>query len=155
MLATEMKKKGGWGIKKTQRDEATDVKCIGSEIKTGGDLTLESGGDQKSQAAKLDSGGDIAIASGGAVKFEAIKDLRQERHEKSKNSLVWTSSQGKGNTDETLHQTQMIVEGTSAIVRVVRGFNKYEVLEAGEVLLFEGTYWLELKGRVSAAGLFI
>ncbi|WP_148046855.1 hemagglutinin repeat-containing protein, partial [Pseudomonas poae] len=57
----DMSKKGSWGSKKTQRDEVTDVKNVGSEIKTGGNLTLESGGDQKYQAAKLDSGGDIAI----------------------------------------------------------------------------------------------
>ncbi|WIE50656.1 filamentous hemagglutinin N-terminal domain-containing protein [Pseudomonas sp. GM17] len=32
----DMKKKGSWGSKKTQRDEVTDVKNIVSEIKTGG-----------------------------------------------------------------------------------------------------------------------
>ncbi len=53
----DMSKKGSWGSKKTQRDEVTDVKNVGSEIKTGGDLTLESDGDQKYQAAKLESGG--------------------------------------------------------------------------------------------------
>lgn len=31
----DMKKKGNWGSKKTQRDEVTDVKNVGSEIKTG------------------------------------------------------------------------------------------------------------------------
>ena len=116
----DMSKKGGWGSKKTQRDEVTQVTNVGSEIKTGGDLTLQSGGDQKYQAAKLDSGGDIAIVSGGAVTFEAVKDLRQESHEKSKNSLVWTSSKGKGSTDETLRQTQMIAEG-SIVIKAVDG----------------------------------
>ncbi|AZE97793.1 Putative large exoprotein, ShlA/HecA/FhaA family [Pseudomonas orientalis] len=116
----DMSKKGGWGSKKTQRDEVTDVKNVGSEIKTGGDLTLESGGDQKYQAAKLDSGGDIAIVSGGAVTFEAVKDLRDESHTKSKGDLAWTSSKGKGNTDETLRQTQMIAEG-SVVIKAVDG----------------------------------
>ncbi|MGP0127669.1 hemagglutinin repeat-containing protein, partial [Pseudomonas bubulae] len=46
----DTKKKGGWGSKKTKRDEVTDVKNVGSEIKTGGDLTLNSGGDQLYQA---------------------------------------------------------------------------------------------------------
>ncbi|OPA85728.1 hypothetical protein BFW87_27200 [Pseudomonas fluorescens] len=114
----DMNKKGGWGSKKTQRDEATDVKNVGSEIKTGGDLTLESGGDQKYQAAKLDSGGDIAIVSGGAVTFEAVMDLRQESHEKSNDNAFWVSSKGKGNTDETLRQTQMVAEGNIAIKAV-------------------------------------
>ncbi|WP_248748745.1 filamentous hemagglutinin N-terminal domain-containing protein [Pseudomonas sp. MWU15-20650] len=114
----DMSKKGNWGSKKTQRDEVTDVKNVGSEIKTGGDLTLESGGDQKYQAAKLDSGGDIAIVSGGAVTFEAVKDLHQESHEKSNGDAFWTSSKGKGNTDETLRQTQMVAEGNIAIKAV-------------------------------------
>ncbi len=116
----DMSKKGGWGSKKTQRDEVTDVKNVGSEIKTGGDLTLESGGDQKYQAAKLDSGGGIAIVSGGAVTFEAVKDLHDESHTKSKGDLAWTSSKGKGNTDETLRQTQMIAEG-SVVIKAVDG----------------------------------
>ncbi|WP_236455366.1 MULTISPECIES: two-partner secretion domain-containing protein [unclassified Pseudomonas] len=114
----DMSKKGNWGSKKTQRDEVTDVKSVGSEIKTGGDLTLESGGDQKYQAAKLESGGDIAIVSGGAVEFEAVKDLHQESHEKSNNNAFWVSSKGKGNTDETLRQTQMVAEGNIAIKAV-------------------------------------
>ncbi|WP_301281897.1 DUF637 domain-containing protein [Pseudomonas chlororaphis] len=111
----DMKKKGSWGSKKTQRDEVTDVKNIGSEIKTGGHLTLISGGDQKYQAAKLDSGNDIAIVSGGSVTFEAVKDLHQESHEKSNNNAFWVSSKGKGNTDETLRQTQMVAAGEIAI----------------------------------------
>ena len=114
----DMKKKGSWGSKKTQRDEVTQVTNVGSEIKTGGDLTLQSGGDQKYQAAKLDSGGDIAIVSGGAVTFEAVKDLRQESHEKRNNNAFWVSSKGKGSTDETLRQTQMVAEGSIAIKAV-------------------------------------
>ncbi|WP_455930732.1 DUF637 domain-containing protein, partial [Pseudomonas fluorescens] len=116
----DMSKKGGWGSKKTQRDEVTQVTNVGSEIKTGGDLTLQSGGDQKYQAAKLDSGGDIAIVSGGAVTFEAVKDLHDESHTKSKGDLAWTSSKGKGNTDETLRQTQMVAEG-NVVIKAVDG----------------------------------
>ncbi|MBC3256425.1 filamentous hemagglutinin N-terminal domain-containing protein [Pseudomonas paralactis] len=126
----DMKKKGSWGSKKTQRDEVTDVKNIGSEIKTGGDLTLESGGDQKYQAARLDSGGDIAIVSDGAVEFEAVKDLHQESHEKSKGDAFWTSSKGKGNTDETLRQTEMVAEGNIAI-KAVEGL-KIDVRQVNE-----------------------
>ncbi|RXU03981.1 filamentous hemagglutinin family protein, partial [Pseudomonas syringae] len=40
----DKKKKGSFGAKKTKRDEITDVKNIGSEITTGGDLLLSSGG---------------------------------------------------------------------------------------------------------------
>ncbi|PZW39263.1 DUF637 domain-containing protein, partial [Pseudomonas sp. URMO17WK12:I2] len=50
------------------------------------------------------------------------KDLDQESHEKSSNSLVWTSAKGKGTTDETLLQTQMIAQGEIAI-KAVEGLN--------------------------------
>ena len=114
----DMKEKGNWGQSKTQRDEVTDIKAVGSEISAGADITLLSGGDQKYQGAKLDSGNDIAIVSGGSVTFEAVKDLHQESHEKSKGNLAWQSSKGKGQTDETLRQTQLIAQGNVAIKAV-------------------------------------
>ncbi|TQR62546.1 hypothetical protein DMY50_30405, partial [Pseudomonas aeruginosa] len=82
---------------------------------SGGDLTLLSGGDQTYQGAKLESGNDLAIVSGGAVTFEAVKDLHQESHEKSKGDLAWNSAKGKGQTDETLRQTQIVAQGNLAI----------------------------------------
>nr|WP_235658140.1 glycohydrolase toxin TNT-related protein [Pseudomonas amygdali] len=114
----DKKKKGSFGAKKTKRDEITDVKNISSEITTGGDLLLASGGDQKYQVAKLESGKDLTIDSGGAVTFEGVKDLHDESHTKSNNDAFWTSSKGKGNTDETLRQTQMSAEGSIAIKAV-------------------------------------
>ncbi|MBA1302187.1 cytidine deaminase-like fold-containing protein [Pseudomonas carnis] len=114
----DMKEKGGWGAKKTKRDEVTHVTNVGTEIKTGGDLSLVSGGDQLYQRAKLESGKDLAITSGGAVTFEAVKDLHQESHEKSKSDLAWTSAKGKGNTDETLRQSELKAQGELAIKAV-------------------------------------
>ncbi len=114
----DMKEKGGWGAKKTKRDEVTRVTNVGTEIKTGGDLSLISGGDQLYQRAKLNSGKDLAITSGGAVTFEAVKDLHQESHEKSKSDLAWTSAKGKGNTDETLRQSELVAQGALAIKAV-------------------------------------
>ena len=111
-------KKGGFGSKKTQRDEVTDVKAVGSQISAGSDITLLSGGDQKYQGAKLESGNDIALLSGGSVTFEAVKDLHQESHEKSKGNLAWQSAKGKGQTDETLRQSQLIAQGELAIKAV-------------------------------------
>lgn len=107
----DKKKKGDFGRKETRRDEVTDVKAVGSQISSGGDLTLLSGGDQTYQGAKLESGNDLAIVSGGAVTFEAVKDLHQESHEKSKGDLAWQSSKGKGQTDETVRQTQIVAQG--------------------------------------------
>lgn len=63
----EKKKKDSFGAESFKRDEVTDVKNIGSEIKTGGDLVLASGGDQKYQVAKLESGKDLTIENGGAA----------------------------------------------------------------------------------------
>ncbi|MCR8486683.1 hemagglutinin repeat-containing protein, partial [Pseudomonas aeruginosa] len=68
----DKKSKGSFGSKKTRRDEITDVTAVGSQISSGGDLTLLSGGDQTYQGAKLESGNDLAIVSGGAVTFEAV-----------------------------------------------------------------------------------
>ncbi|PHN37535.1 MULTISPECIES: DUF637 domain-containing protein [Pseudomonas] len=114
----DMKKNSGWGSKKTQRDEVTRITNVGTEIKTGGDLTLKSAGDQTYQLAKLQSGKDITLDSGGAITFEAVKDLHQESHEKSNNNAFWVSSKGKGNTDETVRQSQLIAEGNVAIKAV-------------------------------------
>ncbi|WP_411566013.1 filamentous hemagglutinin N-terminal domain-containing protein [Pseudomonas orientalis] len=114
----DMKEKGGWGAKKTKRDEVTRVTNVGTEIKTGGDLSLVSGGDQLYQRAKLESGKDLSLISGGAVTFEAVKDLHQESHEKSKGDLAWTSAKGKGNTDETLRQSELKAQGELAIKAV-------------------------------------
>ncbi|KAF1003832.1 MAG: 16S rRNA endonuclease CdiA [Pseudomonas sp.] len=114
----DMKKKGSFGAKKTQRDEVTDVRALGSQISTGGDLTLLSGGDQTYQVAQLDSGKDLAIVSGGAVTFEGEKDLHQESHEKSNSDMAWTSAKGRGQTDETLRQSQLLAQGKLTIQAV-------------------------------------
>jgi len=113
-----MKKSGSWGSKKTQHDEVTQITHIGTQIKSGGDLTLSSGGDQRYQVAKLESGKDITLDSGGAIVFEGVKDLHDKSHTKSDGDAFWTSSKGKGNTDETLRQTQMIAKGNITIKAV-------------------------------------
>ncbi|SFW24947.1 filamentous hemagglutinin family N-terminal domain-containing protein [Pseudomonas sp. NFACC19-2] len=114
----DMKKKGSWGSKKTQRDEVTTVRNVGSSITTGGDLTLVSEGDQLYQKARLESGNDLILDSGGSITFEAVKDLDQESHEKSKSSWAWTSAKGKGQTDETLKQSELIAQGDLVIQAV-------------------------------------
>ncbi|WP_050990443.1 hemagglutinin repeat-containing protein [Pseudomonas sp. M47T1] len=118
----DMKKKGSFGSKKTQHDETTQVTNVGSAVTSGGDLTLASNGDQLYQAAKLNSGNDLTISSGGAVTFEAVKDLDQETHTKSSSNLAWTSAKGKGNTDETLQQTEMVAKGKT-VINAVNGLN--------------------------------
>jgi filamentous hemagglutinin len=119
-----MKESGGLGSK-TQHDEVsqvTQVTNIGTAVTTGGNLTLASNGDQLYQAAKLNSGNDPTIASGGAITFEGVKDLHQETHTKSSSNLAWTSAKGKGNTDETLQQTEMTARGKT-VITAVNGLN--------------------------------
>nr|WP_288453783.1 DUF637 domain-containing protein [uncultured Pseudomonas sp.] len=118
----DMKKKGSWGSKKTQRDEVTTVRNIGTTITTGGDLTLVSEGDQLYQKARLESGADLTLESGGAITFEAVKDLDQESHEKSNDNAFWTSMEGKGKTDETLRQSVLLAQGET-VIKAVDGLN--------------------------------
>ncbi|MGY2261934.1 hemagglutinin repeat-containing protein, partial [Pseudomonas sp. SDO55104_S430] len=118
----DMKKKGSFGTGKSQRDEVTDVRNIGTEITAGGNLTLLSSGDQRYQVAKLESGKDIALLSGGTITFEGVKDLHQESHTKSRNSMTWNSAKGRGNTDETLRQSEMIANG-NLVIHAVEGLN--------------------------------
>jgi filamentous hemagglutinin len=118
----DMKSKGSFGAKKTQRDEVTHVSNVGTQITSGADLTLISGADQLYQRARLDSGNDLTLISGGAIAFEGVKDLHQESHEKSNSSAVWQSSKGKGATDETLQQSQLTAKG-EMLVEAVAGLN--------------------------------
>ncbi|KAB5627132.1 filamentous hemagglutinin N-terminal domain-containing protein [Pseudomonas putida] len=137
----DMSKKGGWGSKQTQRDEVTDVKAVGSEVSSGGDLTLKSGGDQLYQGAKLASGNDLTIDSGGAVTFEAVKDLHQESHEKSKSNVGWFSMKGEGRTDETVRQSELVAKGDLVINAVgkihvdVRQVNQQTVSESIDAMV--------------------
>lgn len=116
----DKKKKGSWGKKQTKHDEVTDIRHVGSEITTGGNLTLASGGDQHYQVASLSSGNDLLINSGGAVTFEGVKDYHDESHIKSKNSAAWFSSKGKGRTDETLRQSELTATG-KVVIQAVNG----------------------------------
>ena len=118
----DKKKKGSFGSSKTKRDEVTKVDNIGSVITSGGDMVLVSDGDQHYQAAKLDSGNDLTITSGGSVTFEGVKDLHQESHEKSSSSSVWSSAKGRGNTDETMRQTELTANG-NLVINAIDGLN--------------------------------
>ncbi|WP_273820419.1 DUF637 domain-containing protein [Pseudomonas asplenii] len=126
----DMKEKGGFGNLKLKHDEVTQVTHVGSQVTTGGDLTLKSGGDQRYQVAQLQSGKDITLDSGGAIVFEGVKDLHDESHTKTNNNSFWNSAKGKGNTDETLRQTQMIAEGKITI-KAVEGL-KIDVREVNQ-----------------------
>ncbi|MBF8725799.1 DUF637 domain-containing protein [Pseudomonas putida] len=116
----DMKEKGNWGAKKAQRDEVTQTTQVGTDIRTGGKLTLRSGGDQLYQVAKLNSGNDLNLQSGGAITFEGVKDLHDESHTKSKSNLAWFSMKGKGNTDETLRQSELLAQGQT-VIQAVQG----------------------------------
>ncbi len=96
------------------------MRNVGTTIETGGDLTLTSEGDQLYQKATLKSAGDLTLDSGGVITFEAVKDLDQQSHERSKSDWAWNSAKGKGTTDETLRQSQLIAAGET-IIRAVDG----------------------------------
>jgi len=135
------KSKGSFGRKKTKRDEVTHVTNIGSEITSGGNMMLVSGGDEHYQVARLESGKDLTLDSVGAITFEGVKDLHQESHEKSNSSLAWTSMSGKGRTDETLRQSELIAKGNLAIKAVdglhidVKQVNRQTVSQAIDAMV--------------------
>ena len=118
----DMKKKGSFGAKKTKHDEVTQVTNISSEISSGGNMVLVSGGDQTYQVAKLNSGKDLTINSGGAINFDGVKDLHQENHSKSNSNAAWNSMSGKGSTNETLRQTELTAKG-NLVINAVGGLN--------------------------------
>ncbi|MFC3606942.1 hypothetical protein ACFOMF_03990, partial [Stutzerimonas tarimensis] len=78
------------------------------------------GGVYGALTAKLTSGEDLTLSSGGTITFEGVKDLEQESHEKSKSSFAWQSAKGKGTTDETLVQSQLIAQG-ELVIQAVEG----------------------------------
>ncbi|WP_275419430.1 DUF637 domain-containing protein [Halopseudomonas maritima] len=116
----ERRSEGSFGRKSFRSDTVTRVTQQGTEIETGGDLTLVSGSDQLHQASQLTSGADLTLSSGGSVVFEGVLDLHQESHEKSKSSWAWQSAKGQGNTDQTLIQSQLQAQG-ELIIRAAEG----------------------------------
>ncbi|UYG03995.1 DUF637 domain-containing protein [Halomonas sp. LR3S48] len=119
-LYKEKSSGGMLGGSRTQRDEVSKTRSIGSEVTTGGDLLIASGQDQTYQAARLDSGGDIALQSGGTIRFETASDMHTESHERSKSSFAWQSSSGEGFTRETLRQSELVAQG-ELIIQAAEG----------------------------------
>ncbi|MEO6679400.1 MAG: DUF637 domain-containing protein, partial [Pseudomonas sp.] len=155
----DKKKKGSWGSKKTKRDEITQVTNIGTQIKTGGNLTLFSDGDQRYQGAHLESGKNLTLESGGSILFEAVKDLRKESHEKSNSNMAWYSMSGKGTTDETFMQSVLTAQGELAIKAAgkitidVKEINQKTVSQAIDAMVTAepGLAWIkqaDMEGKV-------
>src|SRR5690606_18713275 len=118
---SEHERKGSFGRQTHQRDEVTDLSHAASGI-SGGTVTLQSGGDQRYQAAELQSDGDLTLDSGGAIAFEGVKDLHQENHISSSNDWSWMKSSGEGWTDETLRQSALVAQG-NLVIKAVEGIS--------------------------------
>lgn len=104
-----------FGRKSFKSDEHAKLTHVGSNITSGGDLGIISGDEQRYQAAKLNSGADLTLDSGVGIVFEGVKDLEQKSRIRSKSNWAWQSAKGKGNTDETLMQSQLQAQGEIAI----------------------------------------
>lgn len=118
----EKKVGGGLFGGSNQRDEVTDTRAVGTTVETGGDLTIVSGGDQTYEAARLDSGEDLSLTSGGGITFAGALDTHTESHEKSKSNWAWQSAKGKGQTDQTLRQSELIAQGQT-LIQAADGLN--------------------------------
>ncbi|MCE8021838.1 filamentous hemagglutinin N-terminal domain-containing protein [Halomonas sp. MCCC 1A11036] len=107
----ESRRRGTFGGSRTQRDEVSKTRAIGSEVSSGGDLFIASGQDQTYRAARLEADGDIELQSGGRIRFETASDVHSESHERSKSSFVSQSARGQGSTVETLRQNELMAQG--------------------------------------------
>jgi filamentous hemagglutinin len=107
----ESRRRSLLGGSRTQRDEVSKTRSIGSEISVGGDLLLASGQDQTYRAARLAADGDIELQSGGAIRFETASDVHSESHERSRSSFAWQSARGEGFTRETLRHSELVAQG--------------------------------------------
>jgi filamentous hemagglutinin len=129
---SEHERKGSYGRHSYQRDEVSDLTHVASSI-SGGTLALQSGGDQRYQAADLQSDGDLTLDSGGAIAFEGVKDVHQENHASSSNDWSWMKTSGEGWTDETLRQSALVAQG-NLVIKAVEGIRLdiREVEEGGD-----------------------
>ncbi|MGR2741113.1 DUF637 domain-containing protein, partial [Billgrantia sp. Q4P2] len=118
---SESRRSGGlFGGSRTQRDEVSKTRAIGSQVTSGGDLLIASGLDQTYRAARLEADGDIALQSGGSIRFETASDVHTESHERSKSSFAWQSASGEGFTRETLRQSELVAQG-DLIIQAAEG----------------------------------
>lgn len=111
----ESSKDGDFGAKSHKKDEIQNVTNVGTTLEAGGNLSVNSEGNQRYQAARLQSGGDISIVSGGHITFESVKDLYRETHERSQGDLAWNKMAGEGRVDETVLQSEIVAAGNLAI----------------------------------------
>jgi hypothetical protein len=116
----ESRRRGTFGGSRTQRDEVSHTRAIGSQVTTGGDLLIASGQDQTYRAARLEADGDITLQSGGSIRFETASDVHTESHERSKSSFAWQSASGEGFTRETLRHSELVAQG-ELIIQAAEG----------------------------------
>jgi filamentous hemagglutinin len=107
----ESRRRSLLGGSRTQRDEVSRTRSIGSEVTVGGDLLLASGLDQTYRAARLEADGDITLQSGGTIRFETASDVHTESHERSRSSFAWQSARGEGFARETLRHSELVAQG--------------------------------------------
>ncbi|MBD3898325.1 DUF637 domain-containing protein [Halomonas sp. ML-15] len=130
----EYRRSGGlFSSSRHQRDEVHDIREVGTQITTGDDITLVSGGDQSYRGVRLDAGQGLALLSGGNIAFDMASYLRQESHERSKSNFVRQSASGEGTTRETLRQNELRYQGELTI-QAAQGISiEVEGINAGSV----------------------
>ncbi|WP_413614878.1 hemagglutinin repeat-containing protein [Halomonas cupida] len=117
------KESSGAFFKETSRtDMVHDQTAVGSDITTGGDLSIVSGGHQGYVGAQLDAGEDLKLTSGGQIVFANASDFHTESHEKSSSNALWQSAKGEGETVETLRQSQLTARG-EMLINAAQGVN--------------------------------
>jgi filamentous hemagglutinin len=104
------KKKDFWSrtINKRMDYEARAVENL---IETGGDLLIDSGGDQRYQLARLLVGGELVQTSGGRIHFEAVGDQSSTYEEDNDSNAVTRHFSNLSTNSEWLRQSALDVQG--------------------------------------------
>ena len=109
------KKDKGFLSKKTKTNIISDAQAVANRIEAGGDILIQSEGNQLYQRAQLSAGEELALISGGDIRFEVTIDRHEEVHAKSDSNAFWNMNADKGQSDETVRQNEIIAKNKPII----------------------------------------
>tara|TARA_R110002073_G_scaffold247067_1_gene410034 strand:+ start:15409 stop:22194 length:6786 start_codon:yes stop_codon:yes gene_type:complete len=105
-----------------QRSTST-VRSEVTSINAGGDINMQSYGDQVYQGSVIKSGGDQTYTSeAGSVSFLAVTDTTQTSHTEQSSDFSWVTMKSEGSLDETARMVSL-QPGGDLIINAANGIN--------------------------------